>query len=51
MMMNKPRGIVTSAADEKGRDTVYSLLPKGQRLARSRGPAGQGQRRFAAFDQ
>jgi 23S rRNA pseudouridine2605 synthase len=28
MVMNKPRGIVTSAADEKGRDTVYSLLPK-----------------------
>src|SRR5208337_1417673 len=30
VMMNKPRGIVTSAADEKGRDTIYSLLPKGQ---------------------
>jgi 23S rRNA pseudouridine2605 synthase len=30
VLMNKPRGIVTSAADEKGRDTVYSLLPKGQ---------------------
>ena len=28
VMMNKPRGMVTSAADEKGRDTVYSLLPK-----------------------
>ncbi len=28
VMMNKPRGIVTSTADEKGRDTVYSLLPK-----------------------
>jgi 23S rRNA pseudouridine2605 synthase len=26
LVMNKPRGIVTSAADEKGRDTVYSLL-------------------------
>jgi 23S rRNA pseudouridine2605 synthase len=26
-VMNKPRGIVTTAADEKGRDTVYSLLP------------------------
>jgi len=24
--MNKPRGIVTTASDEKGRDTVYSLL-------------------------
>ncbi|HEY2121236.1 MAG TPA: pseudouridine synthase [Candidatus Acidoferrum sp.] len=29
LMMYKPRGIVTTAADEKGRDTVYSLLPKG----------------------
>jgi len=28
LIMNKPRGIVTTAADEKGRDTVYSLLPK-----------------------
>ena len=26
LMMNKPRGIVTTASDEKGRDTVYSLL-------------------------
>jgi len=26
LMLNKPRGIVTTAADEKGRDTVYSLL-------------------------
>jgi 23S rRNA pseudouridine2605 synthase len=25
-MMNKPRGLVTSAADEKGRDTIYSIL-------------------------
>ena len=29
LMMNKPRGIVTTAQDEKGRDTVYSLLPSG----------------------
>jgi len=28
LMMNKPRGLVTTAADEKGRETVYSLLPK-----------------------
>jgi len=27
LMLNKPRGIITTAADEKGRDTVYSLLP------------------------
>lgn len=26
VMLNKPRGIVTSAADEQGRDTVYALL-------------------------
>jgi 23S rRNA pseudouridine2605 synthase len=26
-MMNKPRGIVTTADDERGRETVYSLLP------------------------
>jgi len=28
-MVNKPRGIVTTADDEKGRETVYSLLPRG----------------------
>jgi 23S rRNA pseudouridine2605 synthase len=28
LVMNKPRGLVTTAADEKGRDTVYSLLKK-----------------------
>lgn len=27
LTLNKPRGIVTTASDEKGRDTVYSLLP------------------------
>jgi 23S rRNA pseudouridine2605 synthase len=26
-MLNKPRGVVTTAADEKGRKTVYELLP------------------------
>lgn len=26
LVMNKPRGIVVSASDERGRDTVYSLL-------------------------
>lgn len=29
LALNKPRGVVTSAADEKGRDTVYAYLPKG----------------------
>lgn len=33
VMLNKPRGIVTTARDEKGRDTVYSLIPQGQWLA------------------
>jgi len=28
-MVNKLRGIVTTAEDEKGRETVYALLPKG----------------------
>jgi len=28
-MVNKPRRIVTTAEDEKGRETVYALLPKG----------------------
>jgi len=28
LMMNKPRGLVTTASDEKGRETVYSLLEK-----------------------
>jgi 23S rRNA pseudouridine2605 synthase len=26
LMMNKPRGLVTTASDEKGRDTVYGVL-------------------------
>jgi len=29
LALNKPRGIVTTAVDEKGRATVYSLLPEG----------------------
>jgi 23S rRNA pseudouridine2605 synthase len=26
LMLNKPRGIITTASDEQGRDTIYSLL-------------------------
>jgi len=29
LAFNKPRGVVTSAADEKGRATVYEYLPEG----------------------
>ena len=28
LALNKPRGIVTTAADERGRNTVYSFLPE-----------------------
>jgi 23S rRNA pseudouridine2605 synthase len=27
LALNKPRGVVTTAADEKGRDTVYAYVP------------------------
>ena len=30
VMLNKPRGYVTTASDEQGRDTVYTLLQSGQ---------------------
>ncbi len=30
LMMNKPRGLITTASDEKGRETIYSLLKNDQ---------------------
>ena len=33
LIMNKPRGLVTTASDEKGRDTVYEILAKSRRTA------------------
>src|SRR5436190_18420593 len=30
LMLNKPRGIVTTVKDDNGRRTVYSLLPAGR---------------------
>ena len=38
LAMNKPRGVVTSASDEKGRPTVYDLLPPEQNWI---GPVGR----------
>ena len=31
LVLNKPRGLVTTTRDEKGRETIYSLLPEANR--------------------
>jgi 23S rRNA pseudouridine2605 synthase len=38
LVMNKPRGVVTTASDERGRDTVYDLLQPGSPWV---GPVGR----------
>ena len=38
LIMNKPRGVVTTASDEKGRKTVYDLLEPGSPWV---GPVGR----------
>jgi 23S rRNA pseudouridine2605 synthase len=41
LMMNKPRGLVTTASDEKGRETVYSLLEQRGQMSRWIAPVGR----------
>jgi 23S rRNA pseudouridine2605 synthase len=38
LKMNKPRGVLTTAADEKGRETVYALLCAGKDSLGNSGP-------------
>jgi 23S rRNA pseudouridine2605 synthase len=48
--LNKPRGVVTTAADEKGRETVYGFSG-GFAVAGAGGTIGQSERRLAAADE
>lgn len=41
LMMNKPRGLVTTASDEKGRETVYSILNPEERSLSWIAPVGR----------
>lgn len=41
LMMNKPRGIVTTASDEKGRETVYAVLGAGKLSAGKKNLSGK----------
>ena len=41
LMMNKPRGLVTTASDEKGRETVYAALEKAREALPWVAPVGR----------
>jgi 23S rRNA pseudouridine2605 synthase len=41
LMMNKPRGLITTASDEKGRETVYSVLQKAGEILPWVAPVGR----------
>src|SRR3984893_13888794 len=40
-MLNKPRGVVTTASDEKGRETVYDYIGGGREWLAAGGRLGQ----------
>ncbi|HEV2470446.1 MAG TPA: pseudouridine synthase [Candidatus Sulfotelmatobacter sp.] len=41
LLMNKPRGLVTTASDEKGRETVYSILEASNQILPWVAPIGR----------
>jgi len=49
LALNKPRGVVTTAADEKARDSLWIFTGRFA-VAGAGGPAGQSERRLAAAD-
>ncbi|MCB5224783.1 MAG: pseudouridine synthase [Candidatus Cloacimonadaceae bacterium] len=42
LMLNKPRGVLVTRADEFGRDTIYALLPQGAHNLRYAGRLDKG---------